>query len=472
MSLESTANDINTYPRIVIAGMSGDSGKTLVSLGLLLALRERGIAVRAYKKGPDYIDTAWLSWASAAPVRNLDTWLMGVRECASSFSRSALASGFNLVEGNRGLFDGVDAAGTHSTAELAKILKAPVLLIVNAAKATRTIAAGILGCQKLDPQVHLAGVILNRVNGPRHESIVREAVKTICELPVLGVVRKIGGQELLPARHLGLVTTQEHPHVDELKERLRGLVRDQIDLDQVLDLARRAPTLPSAPAIHSDLPDARGLRAGVIKDAAFSFYYPENLEALERSGATLVHVSPLSSSRLPSNLDILYIGGGFPETHGPALSANRDFLAALQGAALSGLPVYAECGGLMLLSQAIRWKAARYPMAGVFPFEIEIHPDPQGHGYVELMVDGSNPFFRQGKLIRGHEFHYSRIVGDLYHSNSACVVLRGTGCGRRRDGLVLGNVWASYTHVHALGTPEWAQGLIQAAARHRDQRRS
>jgi cobyrinic acid a,c-diamide synthase len=452
-------------PRLVVAGMSGDSGKTLFSLGLLLALRDRGKPVCAFKKGPDYIDAAWLSWASGRPARNLDTYLMGFAECVASFTRAASGTGINLIEGNRGLFDGSDARGTHSTAELAKILKAPVLLMINATKVTRTAAAWVLGCRHLDPEVRIGGVILNHVNGARHERMIRDAIESVCGLMVLGVLPRFPPDALLPARHLGLLTPCEHHSLEGLRDNLRELLRDRMDVDRIQALATDVPALQGSTALSSELPDARGVRLGFLKDSAFSFYYPENLEVLESAGAELIPLSPLTAKAVPPDLDALYIGGGFPETHGAALSANQDFLAALKAAAGNGLPIYAECGGLMLLSRAILWQAVRYPMAGVLPFEVEVFSTPQGHGYVELLVDRPNPFFTQGLVIKGHEFHYSRIVEDAAPATGTCAVLRGIGCGQKRDGLVQGNVWASYTHIHALGTPEWARGLLTAAKR-------
>ncbi len=460
-----SVNGSAAHPRLVVAGMSGDSGKTLFSMGLLLALRDRGNPVCAFKKGPDYIDAAWLSWASGRPARNLDTYLMGFPGCVASFTRAASATGINLIEGNRGLFDGSDARGTHSTAELAKILKAPVLLMINATKVTRTAAAWVLGCRHLDPEVRIGGVILNHVNGARHERVIRDAIESICGLPILGVLPRFAPDALLPARHLGLLTPCEHHRLEELRDNLRELLRDRTDVDRIQTLATDVPALQGSTALVSELPDARGVRLGFLKDSAFSFYYPENLEVLESAGAELVPLSPLTANAVPPDLDALYIGGGFPETHGAALSTNKDFLAALKAAAGNGLPIYAECGGLMLLSRAIRWHATRYPMAAVLPFEVEVLSAPQGHGYAELLVDRPNPFFTQGLVIKGHEFHYSRIVEDDAPAMGTCAVLRGIGCGQKRDGLVQGNVWASYTHVHALGTPEWARGLLTAAQR-------
>lgn len=458
-----------SLPRLVVAGLSGDSGKTLVSLGLVFLAQEAGLPVRAFKKGPDYIDAAWLSWASGVPARNLDTWLMGFPTAVASLTRHALPGGLNIVEGNRGLYDGVDPEGTHSTAELAKALGAPVILVVNATKVTRTAAACVLGCQRLDPEVRIAGVVLNQVAGRRHERVLREAVESVCGLPVLGVLPRAQGEALLPGRHLGLVTPQEHPRIEELRQNVLGLVEGRLDFERIWAVALRAPALGQAEACPTAL-YGQGLKVGYLNDSAFTFYYPENLEALEGAGAELAPLPALSGSALPGDLDALYIGGGFPETHGAALSARTIFLESLKQCAQSGLPIYAECGGLMLLSRAIRWEGRRYPVAGVLPFEVEVCSSPQGHGYTLLSVDQANPFFPVGLTLRGHEFHYSRVAPGGEMPVTACAVQRGAGCCHGRDGVVAGSVWASYTHLHVLATPEWAPGVLGAAWRFRGQK--
>lgn len=451
------------FPRLVVAGLSGDAGKTLVSLGLVLAAKRAGLPVRAFKKGPDYIDAGWLTWASGHPARNLDTFLMGFPRAADSFTRNACPEGLNVIEGNRGLYDGSDRQGTHSTAELAKALRSPVVLVVDATKATRTVAACVLGCQHLDPQMKLAGVILNRVGGARHRDVVRAAIEADCGVPVLGSIPRIAGDGLLPARHLGLVTPDEHPATTSLSSRLLTRVGDHLDLVRLLLLAREAPPLP--PGVDRFLPGrhAEPVTVGYVRDSAFSFYYPENLEALEAAGARLLPISSLADGDLPNELDALYLGGGFPETHARAISNNRGFLSALKARARAGLPVYAECGGLMLLCRALLTGGTAFPMAGILPFDVEVCSEPQGHGYAQLRVDGANPFFPVGTEIRGHEFHYSKIVLDGQIPNTACAVHRGCGCFESRDGVVAGNVWASYIHVHALGTPNWAGAVLSAA---------
>jgi cobyrinic acid a,c-diamide synthase len=456
---------LNPAPRLVVAGLSGDSGKTVVSLGLLFLARRLGIAAAAFKKGPDYIDTAWLAWAAENPARNLDTYLMGKDTTAHSFMTHAVRDGLNLIEGNRGLHDGLDARGTYSTAELAKLLSAPVLLVVNAAKVTRTIAASVLGCQKMDPAVQVAGVILNQVSGKRHESVLRESVEQICQVPVLGALPKAEKDSLMPGRHLGLVTPQEHGHLGRLCRKTLSLIEGRLDWDRILAVARSAPALESEFLKAQAKGDGHGLKIAYLKDSAFTFYYPENLEALERSGAQLVQVSSLSSSCLPESLDALYIGGGFPETHASRLCSNSGFLTSIRKQAAVGLPIYAECGGLMLLSRAVHWQGKRFCMAGVLPFDVEVCDAPQGHGYVNLEVDQANPYYQVGTLIRGHEFHYSRIVPASGLPPTACSVQRGTGSSEGRDAFVMKSVWAGYTHVHALGTPEWAEGFLTQARR-------
>ena len=452
-------------PRLVVAGLRGGSGKTLVSLGLLLAAHDRGRETGAFKKGPDFIDTAWLSWASGGPAHNLDTFLMGYDGAAASFAAQARHRGLNVIEGNRGLYDGLDAQGTHSTAELAKALGAPVVLVLDATKITRTLAAMVLGCQRLDPQVNLAGVILNQVSGARHEKVLREAIEAACGIPVLGVISRISTPGLVPERHLGLVVPEDYPDRDAFRANLEERVAERLDFDKLWSLACEAPELAPPRELHPSLPDGEGLKIGYLRDAAFTFYYPENLELLSASGAELVPVSSLATASLPEDLDALYMGGGFPEAHAEALAANSTFLASMRGAAERGLPIYAECGGLMLLARAIHWQGRRYPMAGVLPFDVKVGARPQGHGYTELRVDAENAFFPVGLVLRGHEFHYSAIMPGTDLPTTACAVQRGVGCGGGRDGIVIGNLWASYTHLHALATPEWVAGMLTAARR-------
>jgi len=452
----------SSMPRLLVAGLSGGSGKTIVTLGLLLLLRRAGLDVRAFKKGPDYIDPAWLAWASAHPARNLDAFLMGAEAVRASFVRNGIPDGINVIEGNRGLFDGLDAEGTYSSVNLAEILAAPIVLVLDATKMTRTAAALVLGCQKLAPRASIRGIVLNQVNGQRHEHILREAIESICSIPVIGALPRLQ-ENPLPERHLGLVPPAEHRTMGSVERNLVEWMKNRVDLDTLQTIARSAPSLAALADERTSLPDARGLRIGYLRDSAFTFYYPENLEELERAGAELVPISALDATALPSGLRALYIGGGFPESHAHALSANTSFLESLRHACASGLPVYAECGGLMLLASSLTWRGVRHPMANMFPIDVEAFVTPQGHGYSELRVDAPNPFFPNGVVLRGHEFHYSRIVNGSGAVTSACAVLRGTGCFAGRDGLVTQNVFAAYTHLHAAATPQWAAGILAAA---------
>jgi cobyrinic acid a,c-diamide synthase len=293
--------------------------------------------------------------------------------------------------------------------------------------------------------------------------VIREAIESICEVPVLGVVPRAPEGALLASRHLGLVTPREHAGRDALVQSLLDRVASHLEFDRLLEIARGAPPLRLPAPVAPPAATAKDLTIGYLNDSAFSFYYPENLEALGAAGARLEPISALADAALPEELDALYIGGGFPETHARGLAENAGFLSSLRRAARAGLPVYAECGGLMLLARTLEWRGNRYPMAGVFDLDIAVCDTPQGHGYAELVVDTPNPFFAVGTHLKGHEFHYSRVVPEGAAAATACAVHRGTGCFAGRDAMLAGNVWAAYTHLHALATPEWAQGLLRAA---------
>jgi len=456
-------------PRVVVAGTGGDSGKTLVSLGLCLAWRDEGTPVVAFKKGPDYIDAAWLSWASGSPARNLDSYLMGFDGVADAFGANATTDGFNVIEGNRGLFDGAGVHGVHSTAELARHLAAPVIPVVDVTKSTRTVAALVYGLVHFDERVPVAGVILNRVGSARHERVIRGAIEERCGIPVLGALRRMHGGDPLPGRHLGLVTVQESGGLDEVAQRLRAVIRDQVDLAAIGALAAGAPPIDATVALRSTVTASGGPAptVGVIRDSAFAFYYPENLEALEAAGAELAFFSAVRDGGLPA-MDALYIGGGFPETHAGQLAANRGLLASIREAAAAGLPIYAECGGLMVLCRSFRWQGEVFPMAGVLPLDLVVDARPQGHGYAEARVDGPNPIFEPGTVVRGHEFHYSRVDGEPPDGlRTAYAMQRGTGTHAGRDGVVVDNVLASYVHLHARGCPQWAPGFARRAREYR-----
>ncbi|NLA41344.1 MAG: cobyrinate a,c-diamide synthase [Smithella sp.] len=458
-------------PRFIMAALRGGAGKTTLSVAMTVALREQGIAVTPFKKGPDYIDAAWLSRAASGPAFNLDTYLMRPERVVQSFSRHAAKNGVSVVEGNRGLFDGVNAAGEFSTAELAKLLHAPVILIVDCDKVTRTAAAMVLGCLHLDPAVDIRGVILSRVNGNRHASVIRRSIEEETGLPVYGMVPRLPDLPFVQRRP-GLVPPAEHAHVRRALDTVGAIARDYLDIRSLVEVAQSAPpwkvgAFPKAATRGRN----RGnpVTIGVISDAAFQFYYTENLEALTDRGARVIRISALADAVLPP-VDALYIGGGFPESHAEKLAANESFRLCVKQAAEDGLPVYAEGGGFIYLSESLTVGGRCYPMAGALPVTFGMEDRPQGHGYTALAVDRENPFFSPGTRITGHEFRYCRILSRREEgTHTAFRVLKGTGIDGQREGLCRKNVLAVFTHIHALGTPEWADALMAGAKPYRDE---
>lgn len=459
-------------PRLMIAAIRGGSGKTIVSLGLTAAWRiHRGLNVIPFKKGPDYIDSGWLGLAAQSPCYNLDPFLMTSDAMLRSFIfRSSRGDG-SVVEGNRGLYDGVDAQGSYSTAELAKLLKSPVVLVIDATKMTRTAAALVLGCQHLDPDVDIAGVILNQVAGKRHEKVLRGAIERSCGVPVLGVIPKVA-ENVFPERHLGLVPPQESLDASESVQFMAERMKEWVDLDGLWRLAQTAGSLGCPLPADGWVKEAAASEPvviGVIKDSAFQFYYPENLEALRQSGAELKEISSFDHRPLPP-LDALYIGGGFPETHLDILAGNDVFKESLREQIEAGLPVYAECGGLMFLCSGITHRRCNYPMVGVFPFGVVLGKKPQGHGYTLMECVHHNPFYPKGTLLKGHEFHYSRVLGHKPSYPFAFKMTKGHGIVEGWDGMCYKNVLACYSHVHAVGNELWVRGMVTAAASYQRQR--
>lgn len=447
---------------IIIAGLAGGSGKSVVSVGLTAALARAGRRVVPFKKGPDYIDAGWLKLAAGHPCYNLDPYLMDEEVIRRSFTTHCAGAELAVVEGNRGLYDGVNAEGGFSTAELALILNMPVLLVVNCTKTTRTVAAMVLGCQRLDERVDIRGVVLNHIGTDRHRLIVTQAVEGCTGLPVLGAVPRMK-RDIFPMRHLGVTPHQEYEGSEAALDLLAATMREHLELARIeAIMATIDPPAPAEMKAADDLPGSGGrLQIGILMDAAFQFYYPENLEALERLGAELIMINALTAAQLPE-LDGLYIGGGFPETSAAELAANETFRHSVRQAAGYGLPIYAECGGLIYLGESIVLAGREYPLAGVFPVRFGMSKKPQAHGYSVCRVEGANPFYRPGIEIRGHEFRYSTILE--WQGQPERLVLRmerGQGFLAGRDGLVKNNVLALYTHVHANGTAQWAPGFME-----------
>lgn len=460
-------------PRLAISAVRGGLGKTTMSIGIIAAWRKKGKRIAVFKKGPDFIDTGWLGLAAGRPCYNLDLFMMNGDSVLRSFIEHSAGADAAVVEGNRGLYDGVDEAGTYSTARLTQLTKTPVVLIVDCTKSSGTVGAMVLGCQKYDPGVALAGVILNNVTSGRHETVIRKAVEQNTHLPVVGAVPRLKHGEF-PERHMGLTPYQEHPDVEGALAASAAMAEKYLDLSGLWGIACEAPGLdPSTSPTACDLGSGQRypVTIGIIRDSAFQFYYPDNLEALEHLGARRVEINALTDTKLPE-IDALYIGGGFPETHAAQLAANEGFCSSLKTAAEGGLPIYAECGGLIYLGRSLRVGEKTYSMAGVLPVDFELERRPQAHGYTILEVDGPNPFFDKGVVVRGHEFHYSRVLNLDTLPSQGFGMRRGYGVDGKGDGLVYKNVMAAYTHIHALGTPEWAPGLLKKALEYSGQART
>ncbi|AQS60422.1 cobyrinate a,c-diamide synthase [Desulforamulus ferrireducens] len=469
----------HTYaiPRLLVAAPQGRSGKTTITVGLIAALTARGLKVQPFKKGPDFIDPSWLTKVAACTCRNLDSYLMTREAIRATFIRHARQADLAVIEGAMGLFDGVDLQGSGSAAEIAKIVQAPVLLVINCTRMTRSVAAMVNGFANFDPQVKIGGVILNQVARSRHEKMLRAAVAEYCDVPVLGIMPK-GTRFVIPDRHLGLIPAGENETLMEAVKQIGQAAENYLDIDGILQLARQwAPLreereIPAAVGINwqkpAELPrDQQGPRIGVIRDRSFSFYYPENLEALVEAGANLVQLSALEDPELP-DIDGLYIGGGFPEVLAAELERNQSFRQHLKQMIEKGLPVYAECGGLMYLGRRIHWEDKSYEMVGALPLDVEMLKKPQGHGYMHLEVLPGTPYFPEGKVIKGHEFHNSRVIDlpkDLAGSGCqfAFRVQRGHGIDGEYDGLRYKNVLALYNHIHAVAEPDWARHFVKLA---------
>ncbi|MFQ5408063.1 MAG: cobyrinate a,c-diamide synthase [Anaerolineales bacterium] len=447
-------------PRLVVAAPRGRSGKTLLSSGLCAAFRARGLALQPYKRGPDYIDPGWLSAAANRTCRNLDFFLMGAEGVPAAFADGLrVAADLALIEGAMGLFDGLGPEGEGSTAHVARLLRAPILLVLDASRMTRSAAALVRGLQTFEPDTTIGGVVFNHVNHARHLQKLRAALERHCDLPVLGALPDDAALTI-PQRHLGLTPQCEDERLRPTIAAARRVIETHVDLESVLKLARSAPALPDAPRTPQESQPAGGrcVPIGVAQDRAFSFYYPDNLEALQAAGAELLPFDALHDAHLPPVAG-LYLGGGFPELFMDALADNASLRREIRAAVDDGLPTYAECGGLMYLARSLSWEGRTRPMVGALPCRVEMAARPQGHGYVQLQPTADNPFFPAGAEVRGHEFHHSRVegVGDArfaYH------VRRGQGVDGQHDGLMYKNVLASYTHLHTRGAPGWAERFV------------
>ena len=447
--------------RLLLSAAHKSSGKTTVTAGIAAALRARGLVVQPFKKGPDYIDPMWLTAAAGRSCRNLDFHTMGREEIRAEFVRHGTGADLALIEGNKGLHDGVAVDGADSNAALAKLLAAPVVLVVDTRGITRGIAPLLHGYRDFDRAVRIAGVILNRVAGARHEGKLVRAVRAYTDLPVLGAVGR-SADLALDAEHIGLVPPAEVEAAEDRVERIARRIAADVDLDAVHACASRAGALDTAPGpaprVASPSPD---VRIAVARDAAFCFYYPGDLEALEAAGARLVAFDTLRDPA-PPEADGIFIGGGFPERAMEALEANASMRASLGERIAAGLPVYAECGGLMYLARRIRWNERSCDMVGAIPADVVMHPRPRGRGYVVLEPTGDAPWAPEvNGAVHAHEFHHSTLENMAEIDwRFAWRVRRGRGVDGERDGIVIGSLLASYSHLRDVERCRWAQRFV------------
>ncbi len=454
---------------LFISAAHKSSGKTTVSIGLNAVLSQRGLRVQPFKKGPDYIDPIWLGMAAGRPCYNLDFFTAGKTETIRDFERRSANADISIIEGNKGLYDGLDLDGSNSNAALASALQTPVILVIDARGTMRGIAPLLIGYQVFDPEVNIAGVIANFTGGPRHESKLRAAVEHYTDIPFLGAL----GNEAsisLAEKHLGLIPGYEDPEADDRISTIADAVDDHIDVDQIIDIANTAPGVQSKPSAPVQIATHAGLRIGIAQDRAFGFYYPGDLEAILATGAELVPISTFRDHELPT-IDGLFIGGGFPERHAASLAANTQLRQSIKIAIEGGLPVYAECGGLMYLSRRLTYQNNTFDMVGAIAADTTMHERPCGRGYVKLEeIPQLAPWPRVAKpsaTIYAHEFHYSSLDDLPGDSQFAYRVLRGNGIKQKYDGLVYKNLLASYTHLRNTPATPWVERFLSFVSQHR-----
>lgn len=447
-------------PRVVVAGTHSGAGKTTVATGLMAAFASRGMKVAPFKVGPDFIDPSYHALATGKPGRNLDAFLSGEDLVGPLFGHGSRGADIAVIEGVMGLFDGRSGAGDFaSTAHVATLLDAPVLLVVDASAMARSAAAMVHGYATFDPGVRLAGVVLNRVGSARHEAMLREAIEPL-GIPVVGAITRDGSVET-PDRHLGLVPAAERRgEAERVVAGLGGLVAASCDMEGIECIARSAGKLDCG-AWEPDVDDTRkDVRVAVATGPAFSFLYEENLELMQATGAEISFFDPTTEESLPDGTDALYLGGGFPEAYADALSANERLKDEVRRFALSGRPVVAECGGLMYLTRDLDGLG----MCGV----LDASSGMSGRltlGYREAVAASGSPLMTAGERINGHEFHYSALGSG---GGGAAAWSFDDG---REEGFVCGpatNVHASYLHTHWAATPQVARRFVQSAALARD----
>lgn len=447
-----------------ISAAHKSSGKTTLSIGLSAAIRQRGLSLQTFKKGPDYIDPMWLQEASGAPCYNLDFYTSGNDFIVNGFNQHAHQQDVVLVEGNMGLYDGISLDGSDSNAAMAQILGLPVLLVVDCSGTSRGIAPLLNGYQQFGPGLEFAGVILNKIAGERHLGKLQNVIQAYTDFTILGALPR--NEDIsMTERHLGLIPSNEiADQSSAVIQLLAQQINEHIDVDRILTID--AHELPRSSGEHSEIHNASssGLRIALAMDEAFGFYYPGDLEHFRHLGVELVPFSTLTDPALPANIDGLFIGGGFPETQLAELSANTSLRQDIKQAIDQGLPSYAECGGLMYLCRDLSQGKQSYPLCDVIPASVAMHKKPQGRGYVQLQINPAHPWY-QGhndypQTLSAHEFHHSALSGLTQISDYAYSIKRGTGIDGVNDGIIINNLVASYTHLRQTDQCFWVDDFV------------
>jgi len=456
-----------SIPRILIAGAYSGVGKTTISIGLMGALKEKGFQVQAFKVGPDYIDPSYHTAVTGKPCRNLDAWMVSQDGLIEIFERGTRDADVAVIEGVMGLYDGLSGLDeTGSTSQIAKFLRCPVILVIDAYGVARTAAALVLGYKNFDKNVHLAGIILNRISSPTHAKWCKEAIETITGIPVVGSL-PVNKEIAMPERHLGLIPTPERKMISSFFSKLTGCAQDNIDLDKVVQIGRSAEKLPkTANAIYPERNYAKKATIGVAFDEAFNFYYQDNIDLLEAYGARVKFFSPIHDRNFPLDVDGLCLGGGFPEMLPRELEANEDMRRIIKSAAEGGMPIYAECGGLMYLTDSITdFNSNVFRMVGLLDGKT-LMTKKLSLDYTLAEVKCDNPLSKAGNLVKGHEFHFSKISDIPSDAKFAYIMKKGVGIDGKRDAWIEHNVLASYMHLHFAYNPELVKNFIANCKRY------
>ncbi|MFP3945514.1 MAG: cobyrinate a,c-diamide synthase [Archaeoglobaceae archaeon] len=452
-------------PRLMLSAIRSRTGKTTITIGLMRALANRGYKVQPYKVGPDFIDPSFHFFATGRHSRNLDSFMLSPNDIMESFQRNLGDADMAVIEGKMGLYDSHNAVDEKgSSAEISKLLKCPVVLIADVERMSRTVAPLLMGYRDFDPEVDIEGVILNRVGNPRHAGKARKAAEQLAKMNVFGVVPR--QEVVIPDRHLGLIPAHERDEFETIFDKLASLVEQHVDIDEILKVAEKSPDLQEVD--HNSLfkEEKSDIRIGILADRAFSFYYQDTIDAFASKGE-IVFIDALKDKRLPE-IDLLYIGGGFPEVFAQELENNKKLRERICEFCNSGKPVYGECGGLMYLGESILVDGGEYEMVGFLPLKTKMHQKFQAHGYSTYTAVKDNLLCKKGDTLLGHEFHYSEVIKTRAKDlDFAFKVKRGSGIDGY-DGITLKNTLATYIHIHVLSYPEMIKNLLRTAKKVKD----